>query len=303
LARRHDYQVIIVSSPPHAAQLVGARLSRKLRIPYVADYRDPWTFGIPPEPYLRHPVHRRVEARYESSAMKRASLVVCNTSRQQKALDEAYEGQGIRTTAVPNGYDRLPAVSKPDRERFRIVYAGALYPYHNVRALMAACGRLRLRSGLSDEHFKIEFMGRFGRAPLATLADEHGLASCFRIHPRGTRQQALELQQSAAVLVSFDHWHGLSVPMKFYDYAQMYGDLLLLCFPDGALVQAAEAIGLKACDPGNATELDEKLDAALARWREYRFDDPADREGVYDRTRQNDRMEQLLDAIVSGEGA
>lgn len=301
LAGQSDYQVIIVSSPPHAAQLVGAWLSRKLRIPYVADYRDPWTFGIPPAPYLRHPLHRRVESWYELSAMKRASLVVCNTLRQQRAVDETYEARGIRTVAVPNGYDRLPAVSKPDSEFFRIVYAGALYPYHDVRALMAACSRLRLRSGLSDELLKIEFMGRFGAAPLATLADEHGLASCFSIHPRGTRQQALELQQSAAVLVSFDHWHGLSVPMKFYDYAQMYGDLLLLTSPDSALAQAAAVIGLKACDPSDANELDEKLDAALARWRENRFDTPADRDGIYDRKRQSDRMGQLLDGLVSGE--
>ncbi len=300
LARQNDYQVIIVSSPPHAAQLVGAKLSRKLGIPYVADYRDPWTFGIPPTPYLRHPVHRRVETWFERSAMKRASLVICLTGRGKEAVDEAYTGEGVSTVSVPNGYDKLESISKPDKDCFRIVYAGALYPYHNLRAMMAACVRLRLRSGLREEQFRVEFMGNFGRVPLAALAHEYDLASCFTLHPRGTRQQALALQQSAAVLVSFDHWHGLSVVMKFYDCVQLYGSLLLLSSHDSALAQAAERIGVQACDPADSTAIDRTLDAALARWREYDFDSPADREGIFDRQHQSARMLEILNAVASG---
>ena len=301
LLRRGTYRAVIVSTPPHAAQLAGARLARRFSIPYLADYRDPWDFGVHPTGYgIPHRAQRRLGQRLERATMERARLVICNTENAREAVTHLY-GLNGRTVAIPNGYDALPSASRPDRDRFRVVYAGALHPYHDVRALLGACARLRSRLGPARDRLLLEFMGggaKFRGVPVPQLALRYGLGDCVLAHERGDREEALRLQQSAAVLVVFDHFHGLSVPTKFYDFAQLYGSPLAIGSPNGALARTAGRVGVRVYDPPDADGLDAALDAAYRQWSEYCYDTPTDPEGIFDRRRQSARLGEILAGLA-----
>lgn len=299
LLRRGDYSALIVSTPPHTVQLAGAWLARRFDVPYLADYRDPWDFGVPKTDYGSHPAQRQLGRRYERFTMRRARLVICNTEPAREAVDRLYGLDG-RTVAIPNGYDALARVDRPDRDLFRVVYAGCLYPYHEARALLGACERFRARVGPVERRLRLEFMGAghsYRGMPIQALATLYGLGDCFVSHEAGTRDDALRLQQSAAVLVLFDHFHGLSVPTKFYDYAQLFGTPLAIGSPDGALARAAGRVGVRVYEPGDAAGLDAALDAAYRRWTDFRYDAPTDPAGAFDRRHQSARLRQLLEGL------
>lgn len=277
------------------------RLARALNVPYLADYRDPWYFGIRRPAVPLDPAQRALGRIFEGVTMKRAAVVIGNTDRAARALRELY-ADSFPVVAVPNGYDALEDVNPPDPGCFRVVYAGHLYPWHDARGLLQACGALRRTRDLGGERFRVEFMGidrRLAGGSVQALAESYGLSACVRFHAPASREEALRLQQSAAVTVVFDHFHGLSVPMKFYDCAQMYGSLLLLGAPDGALAEAAARIGCQVHRPSDPAGIVAELEEAYRRWQDGALDERADRSGIFDRRVQSRRVHDLLSRVTA----
>lgn len=299
LLRGGAYRAVIVSTPPHAAQLAGSRLARRFGVPFVADWRDPWYFGLPSSDYASHPTQILLGRLCERSVMRRTSLALFCAEGSRQAAERLYRLNG-RTATLRNGYDVEPPVPRPDRETFCVVYAGALYPYHEVRALLGACQRFRARHGTAAVPLRLEFMGAghaFRGIPIARLAEGYGLGDCLIEHGPGDRADALRLQQSAAVLVMFDHFHGLSVPTKFYDYVQLYGAPLAIGSPEGNLAQIAAQVNVRVYEPTDAAGLDAAMDAAYARWTAYAYDAPTDAAGIFDRRHQSARLDELLSGL------
>lgn len=299
LAHGRRYGAVIVSSPPHLAHLAGIRLAGEMGIPFVADFRDPWIFGRPSDCAFSD-LERRLGPRYEALTLRKADLVICNTDRAQSAVASVYPAEAHKLVTLPNGWDALDAVAPPDRRRFRIAFTGWLYPFMDPRPLFAACGRLRQRSSLEPSVLRLEFMGTqasFGGVPLLALARSCGIEECFALYPRAPRAEALRFQQEAAVLVAFDYPHPLSVPMKFFDHAQMRGSMLLIGNPEGALADAARRIGQAVHAPEDTSGIDAALDAALDRWRRGALEKPLDREAIFDRRRQSERLEEMLASL------
>ncbi len=107
LGRQRAYDVVIVTSPPHTAQLAGVLLARSLRAPYVADYRDPWNFGLNLQPFAPHPVQSALGRIMEKPMLRAAAAVVCNTDRAAESVRRSYPGAAQRVVSIPNGYDAL----------------------------------------------------------------------------------------------------------------------------------------------------------------------------------------------------
>jgi len=297
LLRRNSYAAIIVSSPPHFTQRAAASLARATSIPYVADFRDPWVFGRP-EKYDINLLANRLGQILEPPTLRRASLIFGNTDHARAALATLYPNLARRIIAVPNGYDadeELPR--RPDPTRFRIIFAGCLYPFMDPRPVLTAAGRLRRRAGLGPDDFSVDFMGTGepdGPGTLVALAERCGLADCFHLLPTSERDEATKLQAAAAVLVAFDASTQLAMPSKFYDYSRMGGTMLLIGFADGAMAAAAATLGVRVYHPNDSAGIDALLDEAYRRWQAGDMIPQPDRAAPFDRRRQSHRVHDAL---------
>ncbi len=299
LLRSGEYRAIVVSSPPHLTHAVGARLAREFRVPYIADYRDPWTLGLGPHVGYVSDLERIIGRHFETRTLRRAHTVIHNTERARAAVAAEFRIPGNHI-AIRNGYDETAEVETPDPKCFRVVYTGHLYPFMDVRSVFAACSRLRERHDLGAQSLRIDFVGapeQFEGVALTDLADAYGLGDVFNWHPRLPPAKAAEFQQAASVLVAYDWLFPVAVVSKFYEYARMKGSLLLLGNTDGALADAAAEVGLRVLDAGDDVEIDQLLEAALARWRSGDFDHPNDTDRVFERTRQSRRIREVLEAL------
>jgi hypothetical protein len=296
LATAHRYAAVVVSSPPHLIHRVGVAISREHGTPFLADFRDPWTFGRA-DGYLSSGVDRWLAPLFEQDVFQEARVLICNTDWSRRAAERLAAGRPVRCVTVPNGYDPLDTIGQPDASRFRVVFAGWLYPHMDPRPLLFACGRFRARGGPGAEALSVEFLGTapgFGSIPLDSLADAAGLQGCFQLHPGTDRDGALRFQQSAAVTTAFDYPHPLAVPMKFYDQAQMHGTMLLIGNPRGALADAAAKLGLRVYARDDSDGIDAALSTAFVRWQHREYALPLDGGGVFDRRNAVARMNDVL---------
>jgi hypothetical protein len=301
LARQRRYRAALVSTPPHYTQHVGAQLSREHRIPYIADYRDPWLLGIRWLADYVDPFERLLARSLEPRWLRRAAVVMHNTPRARSAIAADLPGglSGLHLS-VPNGYDPVGAIKAPDPDCFRIAYTGWLHPYMDPRPVLAACRTLFETRHLRPDGFRIDFVGtdsRFAGVDVNALARAYGLEACFHQRPRVPREEVRHIQQRAAVLVAYDCPHPLSVPSKFYEYAQMTGTMLLLGNPDGAMADAAAQLGPRVFELSDQRGIDAALAAAYTRWQAGELDVVMDREGRFDRRHQIATIVEALESL------
>jgi glycosyltransferase involved in cell wall biosynthesis len=121
--------LIYASMSPFQSAEAAARLSRRLRLPWVADLRDPWAL----DEMIVYPsaLHRRLERRRMRTLLASAAAIVMNTAEAAAALTETFpELRGKLVEVIPNGYDAADFEGPdPPRDdgRFTIVHAGYLH--------------------------------------------------------------------------------------------------------------------------------------------------------------------------------
>ncbi len=102
--RRARPDVMITSSPPNVVHLAALELRRSEGIPWVADFRDPWTlFWHKDWPSARA---KRWEEDREAEVIRGADAVIANTPGQRREILERYSDVAPdKVAAIPNGYD------------------------------------------------------------------------------------------------------------------------------------------------------------------------------------------------------
>jgi hypothetical protein len=282
------FDVVLCSSPPHSAQLVGRDLKRRFGIPLVADFRDPWTDMRMPSWRQRRfdtPLHRGLEHRMERSVLQAADAVIANTPSNREMLMASFpELEPARVHCIPNGYEpSRPRAIAEAREaaarrkssdaaapRRRLLYTGELYD--GSERCLEAFGLLLARDPSLAERLELRLVGSLGprAAQVAGRLERAGLLS---LAPRVPWDEVPgELAAADALLYAVPavsaHW----VPSKLYDYL-VAGRPILAVAPRGdaweilersGLATLVEDTGLEAVARGVTSFLESLLAGSLA---------------------------------------
>jgi len=132
LCNTEDIDVIYTSSNPLSAHLIGLELNKRLGLPWVAEYRDPWTTS--PFRVWQSKIHFAIERKLEAKVLAKASKVILNTPVAKQQLIESFPLiDASKLEIVPNSFDPEAVanslesdVSRTD-DRLTIAYVGSLY--------------------------------------------------------------------------------------------------------------------------------------------------------------------------------
>ena len=120
--KEHPVDVIVSTGPPHSMHLIAMKLARLTGIPWVADFRDPWTKMF----YFKHLClskwAERKHQRLEREVLDNADLVVAVSPLVQ---DEFTAMTSTPVELVTNGYDEedFAQVVEPDGY-FNVTHTG-----------------------------------------------------------------------------------------------------------------------------------------------------------------------------------
>jgi glycosyltransferase involved in cell wall biosynthesis len=125
--RGQRFDLIFSSSFPVTAHLIARRLHRRLQVPWIADFRDPWSQMLP-----EGSSPRGRALRLERSLASEASGLIM-TSASWAALHSELWGRPV--DMIPNGYDGLPRRARRgdsgaarSNRGFTLAYLGSYYP-------------------------------------------------------------------------------------------------------------------------------------------------------------------------------
>jgi glycosyltransferase involved in cell wall biosynthesis len=284
-ARRERFDAVYSSSYPITAHLVARTLSRRAGIPWVAEFRDPWSERLPAD----HPYKRRA-ARLAAALADSASRVVVPSPTW---ADHYRELWGKPVDVVMNGHDVDPAAGEPPAHP-TVTHVGSYYPgLQDFRALWEAI------AGVADRP-RMRFVGELPepvRAELAAYGLE-GLAEATGFVPH---DEAMKAMQSSSLLIASgftdDPMSRGVIPAKLFEY--LASGLPILYFGDPADDAARLLDGQPGCyvvEPGDVAGALKALEAGLAPGRYER-----DAERFSRRNGARRLAEVLDDALTSSE--
>ena len=108
IARRGGVDLIYTSSPPNSVHSIGGRIARRLGLPWVADFRDPWTDGPRRRrSYAGNPRREKREAEQERWVMRHADRIVVSAPALRERFLEKYDFlRPEHVCVLTNGFDR-----------------------------------------------------------------------------------------------------------------------------------------------------------------------------------------------------
>lgn len=301
ILRERPIDVVLTTGPPHSAHLVGRALRRQ-GLPWIADFRDPWTEIHYHDALARTGAAQRLDARLEQSVLRTADAVVTVSD----PLREALTAKGARgpVVTIRNGFDPADFAGPPEpvqTDRFEVAYVGTLYGVPTT--LLDAVARLRQRGGL--EHASLHVIGSVPDG-LHAAAEARGLGGMLHVTPAVPHAEAVRaMQRAALLLLTVEPWSYADavVPGKTFEYLASGRPTLALGPPEGEAARIlARTGGGQTLAHGDVDAVAELLRGHHAAWTAgtpRAGADPAAL-GPYARPAQAARLADLVRQITGG---
>lgn len=129
----HRPDVLLATMPPFGVAVIAREIAKHHRLPWVADWRDPWTYWCAaPFPTYAHYLYAR---HAEGATLREANVSVATSRVTRDDWIRFFSGvDPSRLVTIYNGYDDLSQVEAGESRT--IVYAGSWYYDPRSRATM-----------------------------------------------------------------------------------------------------------------------------------------------------------------------
>jgi len=245
----HPVDVIISTGPPHSTHLIACRVAALRGLPWLADFRDPWTkIDFYKDLKLTRPADRR-HRELELEVLQKADAV----SVISNSMADDFKTIFSRTyEVITNGYDTddvtgLPPVTD---KKFSIAHIGTLTGSRNPVTLWEALQSLLITNpGLAGD-LEIKLVGKVDLS-VTTSLEKSGLTRFVRKTDYLPHDEVVKCQQQSQVLlllINNTPNAKMILTGKFFEYLAARRPILCLGPEDGdaARILAETQAGLIA---------------------------------------------------------
>jgi glycosyltransferase involved in cell wall biosynthesis len=305
VVRQHAISALFSTSPQPTAHLIAGVLNLRTRLPWVADFRDPWIEeGVHPRPgTLRY----RLESRLERFVVERADRVVVTTPEFRRLLVRRYADlPAHKFSAIFNGFDEEDfrnLEGAAPTSTFEIVHAGGISTeFRDPTPVLRAVSALIAERAVPRHEIRVVFFGSdyVQGAAFRQLVDQLDLRDVVHVQPRIPHHDLLRRLRQATVLLllqASDDTRAL-IPAKAFEYLRVGRPILALT------LEGATADLIRSTRSGIVTHPDDiaGIRRALLEFRSGRWSANGNHAliGRYERKALTGELARLLDDLTVG---
>lgn len=265
--------VIWSTYPIVTANVIGRRIARSTKTPWVADLRD----SMSDETFPPEPSRRRSVLKVERATVQDASAVIFTSPGAKRMYAARYpEVPTDRWHLIPNGYDErtfAAAEARPLKSgdgRRHLLHSGLLDPAdRDPRPFIEAIAALKARGVMSTERLRVTLRATGHNALYREFVAQAGVGDIVEIGETVPYAEALAEMMAADGLLLFQ---GPScnhqTPAKAYEYFRAGRPVYALTDSRGDTAALLKDAGFDAedwCDPLSREAIEKGLAAFLER--------------------------------------
>jgi glycosyltransferase involved in cell wall biosynthesis len=292
--------VVISTGPPHSCHLIALRISEKFNLPWLADFRDPWTtMDYYKDLKLTAWADRKHHA-LEHKILTGADAVSVIGNIMKKEFEEKRKREVI---AIPNGYDPQDfelATEIPLDKDFSLVFAGSFFPRQNPDALWQAIFELKEEQHPGVQFLKIKLIGRVDPVILDSIhahhLDEYLAVETYQPHTEIVKR----LRSARVLLLPINNFEGARWMLtgKLFEYLAAQRPILCIGPTDGEAAKILdETKAGEAFDFSDVKGVKEFLSRMYAQYENGSPGTSSSETGSYSRQELTGRLAAELDTL------
>ena len=237
----HPVDLIVSTGPPQSMHMIGLRLSRETGLPWIADFRDPWTKIF----YFKHlsmtSATEKWHSKMEKKVLDEASAVVAVSPLVQQEFQEMTD---TPVELITNGFDECDFSSEQcteayggASEEFIITHTGLFAADGNPTALWDVLAEKCRTDEIFKKLLRIKLIGKTDDQILKALTDR-GLEDSMINMGYQPHSVAVEQQRQASLLIlplRKEPEYKAVLPGKLFEYLASQRPILGIGQPDGAM--------------------------------------------------------------------
>jgi len=198
--KQHPVDVILSSGPPHSLHLIARALRQKTSLPWIADFRDPWTQIYWFNDLMLSPRALRRHQKLEASVYYEADRLLVVSPSMLEQVPSAFQA---KTSVITNGFDPDDFPTQGPKHLdgvFRLVYTGILVAHQHPDRLWPLVATLVKQGRLDPAHFKLQLIGKVDRSVVEAIK-QAGIEALVELIPYVSHQEVIRYQQEASALL------------------------------------------------------------------------------------------------------
>ncbi len=244
---------VVSTGPPHSMHMIALQLQKKLHIPWLADFRDPWT-GIDFYHQLKlTSLADRLHHRLEKKVLSEATTVTVISQDMAKKFNRIVERD---YKLVTNGFDEEDISPLPQNQldtNFTVSHIGSLNLTRNPEKLWKVLSQMVKEKPLFARALRVKLVGKVDIGVLKNIEDNGLTQYLERIEYMPHRDVMHEIQKSQVLLLLINNTPNAKgiLTGKIFEYLGSGRPILSIGPEDGDA-----AIILKDSEAGQTADYD-----------------------------------------------
>jgi hypothetical protein len=310
---KNKVDVIISTGPPHSMHLIALKLKEKLGIPWVADFRDPWTNIDFYSKLMLSSAADKKHKRLELAVLGKADVVTCVGKTWLKELEDILKKQDPakftpeiqnKFKFVSNGFDPEDYTSTGPvtmDKKFSMAHIGTLDKSRNPAILWKVLSNLIKKNPAFAADLEIKLVGKVDITVLDDI-EKYGLSGNLNKIPYLSHREVTIVQKQTQVLMLLvnrtPNAMGITTG-KFFEYMAAQRPILCIGPTRGdADIILKEVNGGLLSDYEDAAKLEENIMYFYNRYKQGTFDCESRGIEKYSRKALTGDMVNMLNTIA-----
>ena len=234
--KNNPVDVIITTGPPHSVHLIGLALKKKFAIPWIADFRDPWT-NI--DYFHKLPLTKKAKKKHfqlEKEVLTNATKIIV----VGKTMQEEFLSYNKNTIVIENGYDDFTQNFQTEKDqKFSLLHIGLLNQDRNHITFWEALQELSEEIPKFKQDLEIKLIGKVCNEAINEI-EKNNLTNNLILTDYIPHNEVVNYQKSAQVLVLFvnntPNAKGI-ITGKIFEYLQAKRPILAIAPTNGDLAE------------------------------------------------------------------
>lgn len=227
--RENPVDLIVSTGPPHSMHLIALGLKKEFNIPWIADFRDPWT-DI--DFYHKLKLTKRADRKHrklEKEVLSRADHVVTVSPGCASDISKICNR---KIEVVNNGFDPadFQELSTDIDKYFTISHFGAFNKDRNPKFLWEAISELSVENKEFKKALKIQLIGQTDDSILNDISKNNLSGNIKLIDHLPHKEGVFQLSKSQILLLPLNNAPNVKgiLPGKMYEYMALKRPILAL---------------------------------------------------------------------------
>jgi glycosyltransferase involved in cell wall biosynthesis len=232
--KNNKVDCIIATADPYILLKYASDLSRKHNIPWIADYRDPWSQDTQ---FNSNILKKTWYTYFEKKVLANVKIITTVSSFFEKQI--ATLAPATPFYVIPNGYDEEVIDKAQDvqqeSETLNLAFVGTIYKWHPIRSFFRVISEFI--SGTPDAKICLNFYGLSLENELNEMIDNEFplLKNHLKIHKKVKNELFIAELAKNNIMVLFNHYS--TIGTKIYEFVGIQR-LILLCYSEDPEAEA-----------------------------------------------------------------